>query len=144
MILSRFSPALIPLFVFSVLVLSKTGDPPMFLCIDDSSGNMKNRSGKESQKLVYGYINGKKTPCMSEYELRSTYSKEVYDLNKQSGSDSRRNRQKQRNAVYRGEKNLSGADLRGFDLQGFDLSGTNLRNARLDVASAVQSSWNRI
>lgn len=104
----------------------------MFLCLD-SMMILKNQTGKKPQKLVYGYINGKKTSCMSEYDLRSTFLKEVFDRDQESVKASHK-KQLQRNAVYRGEKNLANADLRGFDLQGLDLSGANLQNARLESA----------
>ena len=104
----------------------------MFLCVD-SIVSIKKGSGKDPQKLVYGYINGKKTPCMSEYDLRVAYSQDLFERDHDSGKVHQK-KQLQREAVYRGEKNLAQADLRGFDLQGLDLSGANLQNALLESA----------
>jgi uncharacterized protein YjbI with pentapeptide repeats len=102
----------------------------IFLCIDSISA-LKQQCIQDPQKLVYGYINGKKTPCMTEYELRVHYSQEEF-RNKLQSVEQMQKRTLQQNAVYRGDKNLSNADLRGMDLQGMDLSGADLRNAQLE------------
>lgn len=117
--------------LFVTLTFSETKSPLIFLCLD--SMNLKNQAGKGFQKLVYSYINGKKTPCMSEHELRLTLSNKAFARD----HDSLKAFHKKlllRNAVYRGEKNLAYADLRGLDLQGLDLSGANLQNALLESA----------
>lgn len=124
---------------FSVVVLllssssfAESNEPAMFLCID-SMMQVRKQTGCEPQKLVYGYIDGKKTACMSEYEFRVACSKVLFD--RENGSlNKTQKKQLQRNAVYRGEKNLANADLRGLDLKGLDLSGANLTNAQLESA----------
>lgn len=105
-------------------------EPDMFLCID-SMLSLKNSTGKEPKKLVYGYVNGQKTPCMNEYELRVIYSREKF-VKDSAGIEAEQQKTFSRNAIFRGEKNLSGADLRGMDLQGIDLSGANLQSAQLE------------
>ena len=75
-----FKPYLFFIIVISLIVavpFSETKEPPMFLCVD-SVVNIKSVSGKDHQKLVYGYINGKKTPCMSEYDLRTAFSQNLF------------------------------------------------------------------
>jgi hypothetical protein len=116
------------LFAYVSTVLSK--DQDIFLCID-SIISIKNSTGKEPVKLVYGYINGQKTACMSEYELRALFS---HDKFREDSSRIEAQQQKafSRSTIFGGEKNLSGADLRGMDLQGIDLSGANLQNAQLE------------
>jgi hypothetical protein len=93
--------------------------------------SIKSSSGKDPVKLVYGYVNGQKTPCMSEYELRFMYSHNKF-VEDSSGIEAEQQKIFSRNAIFRGEKNLSGADLRGMDLQGIDLSDANLQNAQLE------------
>ncbi len=103
----------------------------MFLCLD-SMVQLKSQTGKDPQKLVYGYINGKKTDCMSEYELRTKLSQDFFNRDNKSGQVNKK--QLQRDAIYRGNKNLANADLRGMDLQDLDLSGADLQNALLESA----------
>lgn len=129
MVPSRIVFVFLPLLFLSTTV-AETKQPDMFLCLD-SMMLLKHQTGSEPQKLVYGYINGKKTPCMSEYELRVALSRENFNQEIKKNPSKKKNLVKQ-NAVYRGEKNLAGADLRGFDLQGIDLSGANLENANLE------------
>ncbi|MBN1603877.1 MAG: pentapeptide repeat-containing protein [Chitinispirillaceae bacterium] len=107
-----------------------SGEPEIFLCID-SMMVLKRSTGKDPGKLVYGYVNGQKTPCMSEHELRVTLSRAQF-VKDSSGIAAQQQKTFSRNAIFRGEKNLSGADLRGMDLQGIDLSGANLQNAQLE------------
>ena len=100
----------------------------MFLCLD-SSVSSDQPSGTKPEKRVYGYINGKKTPCMSEYEFRVAYSRSKMNSVKKTVK-----KESRQDAVYRGEKNLANADLRGFDLKDIDLSGADLSNALLESA----------
>lgn len=114
--------------IFFSLTFSESGNPEMFLCIDNSESS-HHTPGTGTEKLVYGYINGKKTACMSEFELRVAYSKAHTDTVKKSPE-----KKLQHDAVYRGEKKLANADLRGFDLKDIDLSGADLTNAHLESA----------
>lgn len=107
-------------------------EPSMFLCLD-SMMSVKNKTGKIPPKLVYGYINGKKTACMTEYEFRVKYSEREFKKNRRS-PEKRNDGTFQSEAVYKGHKKLANADLRGFDLQGLDLQGADLRNAQLESA----------
>jgi hypothetical protein len=104
--------------------------PDIFLCVD-SMMSIKSSTGKDPVKLVYGYVNGQKTACMSEYELRALFS---HDKFREDSSRIEAQQQKafSRSTIFGGEKNLSGADLRGMDLQGIDLSGANLQNAQFE------------
>lgn len=106
----------------------------MFLCVDSMKSLKKTSDGKEEpQKLVYGYINGKKTPCMTEYELRKKFQEECFKKAKKS-VELEQQKTIQRNAIYRGEKNLEGSDFSNFDLQNLDLSGANLKGVILTSA----------
>ena len=105
--------------------------PAMYLCID-SMTQVRKETGKDPAKLVYGYINGKKTPCMSEYDLRIKFSEQAQSEKK--AAQPKKNKPSHRELIYRGVKKLANADLRGLDLQGIDLSGADLSNALLESA----------
>jgi hypothetical protein len=124
---------LLPIFVcfpLSSSINAQTDSLSIFLCTGNTSGSMEQQhSGKPQPKLVYGYIDGKKTSCMTEYELRvawanASLARETIKAAKKRPWD----------AVYHGEKNLAHADLRGFDLKDIDLSGADLTNALLESA----------
>jgi len=108
----------------------------MFLCLD-SMMQIFAVDGKAPSKLVYGYINGKKTECMSEYEFRERFSRVVFEKQRNSEPDSQklldisglRRREipmSAKESVYKGKKDLAGADLRGCDLKGLNLAGADL------------------
>lgn len=130
----------ITIFIFLFFIENYAKEPDMFLCVD-SMRTEKTQNNQEPQKLVYGYVNGKKTPCMTEYELRVYYSKEAYQHTTKEIEELQKKTLK-RNAIYRGEKNLVDADLRGMDLQGIDLSGADLRNALLESADLRNANLN--
>jgi hypothetical protein len=123
-------------FFSACMVISHASTPPedphMYLCTD-SMAALKTDTGPQQEKLVYGYLHGEKTPCMSEYELRVRLSEEQFNRDKKTVPDPHPKPSKQA-AVYRGEKHLANADLRGFDLKGLDLSGADLENANLESA----------
>lgn len=132
--------------ICSVFAINDSADQnlPMYLCLDSMMQKFQNE-GKSPPKLVYGYINGKKTECMSEYELRARYSESQFKEKKVAEVDSQKLLEKsgkRRNpktlkitdAVFRGKKDLAGVDLRGCDLKGVDLSNADLRNANLESA----------
>jgi hypothetical protein len=116
----------------------------MYLCLDSMMQKYK-LDGKSPPKLVYGYINGKKTECMCEYELRARFSEVELKERKSTEIDSQQLLEssgkrrsvkdlKIEDGVFRGKKDLAGADLRGYDLNGVDLSGADLNNANLESA----------
>lgn len=121
------------LFLGALLFFLVAEEPQMFLCVDSMSSLKNTSTPKQSQKLVYGYINGKKTPCMPEYELRKKFQEENLKKARKSVEEEKK-KTLQRNSVYRGEKNLEGADLSGLDLQNLNLSGANLKGAILNSA----------
>lgn len=132
MIQTNTKSTFVILFTFLVFTNISGEKPNIFLCIDSKTTHKTNYCTKDT-KLVYGYINGKKTPCMSEHELRSLFSKEKFkDHDKEI--QEKQKAMIQRNAALRGEKNLENADLRGMDLQGLDLSSANLSGALLESA----------
>ena len=121
-------------------------DSGIYLCID-SMKQQFSETGKPPQKLVYGYIDGKKTECMSEYELRAELSRISFQQSSASVPDSQQllemNGLKRKlpsgsgnlyKSICNGRKDLSGVDLRGYDLKSVDLSGANLSNANLESA----------
>lgn len=120
------------LIIFNIILINQSfaKEDSIFLCIDSMLA-IKTTTGKDPLKLVYSYIDGKKTPCMSEQELRSLLSETSF---KQTDLELQQKQQRtfQQNAVFRGEKNLRNADLRGMDLQGLDLSGADLSGALLE------------
>ncbi len=124
---------LLPIFVFFALDSSIHADSDslsIFLCTGGSTRSTREEhSGTPQPKLVYGYINGKKTSCMTEYELRVAWANARLAREKEKAAKKRR-----WDAVYHGEKNLAYADLRGFDLKDIDLSGADLTKAHLESA----------
>lgn len=127
------------LFIFLNNHLIQSKEPDIFLCIDSMLA-LKNQHSNDQTKLVYGYINGQKTSCMSEYELRSLFSKQLFK-DQTSSIATLQKKTFQQNAIYRGEKQLANADLRGLDLQGIDLSGADLTNAQLESADLRNANF---
>lgn len=135
------------LFIYSIFAFNDSTEQylPMYLCLDSMMQDFQ-KDGKSPAKLVYGYINGKKTECMSEYELRARYSDAQFKRQKTVEVDSQKllersgKRKKStkslkvKDAVFLGKKDLAGVDLRGCDLKGVDLSGADLANASLESA----------
>jgi len=135
------------LFIYSIFAFSDSTDQkqPIYLCLDSMIQNSK-QDGKAPAKLVYGYINGKKTECMSEYELRARYSEAQFKKQKTAEVDSQQLLEKSgkrrknvkslkiRDVVFMGKKDLAGVNLRGCDLKGVDLSNADLTNANLESA----------
>jgi hypothetical protein len=134
------------LFIYSILTLNGSADQntTMYLCLDSMMQQYK-KEGKSPHKLVYGYINGKKTECMSEYALRAKFSEVELKERKSTEIDSQQLLESSgkrrsvkdlsmRDEIFKGKKDLVGADLRGYDLNGVDLSGVNLNNANLESA----------
>lgn len=93
----------------------------MYLCTDQEDS--------AALKTVYGYIDGKKTSCMSEYDLRVAISHARLQRERKL-----RTPEQWQKAVSHGEKNLAGANLNGCDLKDADLSGADLTNAQLASA----------
>jgi hypothetical protein len=117
--------------------------PAMFLCADDAI--------KAEEKLVYGFIDGKKTECMREYEFLAMAGKKTLDsLRIRQGLDSPQPRPIAEDsdlvtAIQRGKKNLAGANLSERDCMGIDFTGANLQGASLksaDLRSAIFRSAN--
>ncbi len=111
--------------------------PPMYLCLDDSLVHQANN--RESSKLVYGYIDGEKTRCMSESELLALFGDYEYrrrapereaEMKKMAESMKKGSEP----AGYKGAKALRNAQLHGKDLSNLDLAGADLRNADLSSA----------
>ncbi len=134
------------LCIFTIIVFNGLADQntTMYLCLDSMMQKYK-QDGKSPPKLVYGYIDGKKTECMCEYELRARFSEVELKERKSTEVDSQQLLEssgkrrsvkdlKNENGLFRGNKDLVGADLRGYDLNGVDLSGADLTNANLESA----------
>lgn len=138
--------------IYVSVSISSAEEPTMYLCLDSMMQKF-NEDGKSPQKLVYGYINGKKTECMSEYEFRARLSKETFEQKRSAEPDSQRLLETKglrrklpktaRNAIDKGNKNLAGADFRGCDLSGLDLSGANLEGANLESADLRGANLNK-
>lgn len=128
------------------IAMAKTdsSEPEMFLCVDSMIHLQKN-TGSTPVKLVYGYINGKKTECMTEYEFREKYSKKVFEQTQASQPDSQKLlEQRYRKhkttdmspieAASKGIKDLAELDFHSSDLAGLNLAGADLHNANLNWA----------
>ncbi|MBD3392901.1 MAG: hypothetical protein GF418_12415 [Chitinivibrionales bacterium] len=113
--------------------------PKMYLCADTTSPD----TAKE--KLVYGYIDGKKTECMSEYEFLALYGTAQFDKDSVARDRARKKAMAEAkvaapvdDAVARiksGDKDFEAADLMGADLSKLDLSGAVLKSADLRNAN---------
>ncbi|MDO5577300.1 MAG: pentapeptide repeat-containing protein [Fibrobacter sp.] len=108
----------------------------MYLCLDEMMAQAKPGENAMSNKLVYGYIDGKKTECMSEYEFRAKFFRDEFTKDNPSYEDSVSitKRQKRHGGKGSVKKDLKSADLRGADFKGADLSGADLREANLGSA----------
>ena len=62
-------------------------EPVMYLCID-SMKQQFDKTGETPPKLVYGYIDGQKTECMREHELRAEFSRHSFQQSRASQPDS--------------------------------------------------------
>jgi hypothetical protein len=143
-VLMQFVKSIICIYAIFTLNGSADQNTIMYLCLDSMMQKYK-QDGKSPPKLVYGYIDGKKTGCMCEYELRAKFSEAELKERKSTEVDSQHlleSSGKRRSVkdltledgVFRGKKDLAGADLRGHDLNGVDLSGADLTNANLESA----------
>ena len=111
-------------------------DNGVYLCTDSSY------TGEKAMKFVYGYVDGKKTPCMPEHELLALYGVEQSRRDSTAYMDSLKTVQ-DNNAtpwdrlyarIRSGEKDLRDLDLQEADLSNFDFSEADLRNTNLSSA----------
>jgi hypothetical protein len=106
---------------------AETGKPLILLCTGDSA-----RTHGTKGKLVYGYIDGKRTSCMSERELLALYS--LQELPPPDTTGKRYVRANLKGYDLAGA-NFSDQDLTASILDGADLRQANLANAVLERAS---------
>jgi hypothetical protein len=133
------------LWVMPVIALAIVAEeaPKMFLCADSLqiSGN----------KQVYGYIDGKKTGCMSEYEFLAAYNQTLFARDSVSRAAIEKEAMEQAKAgkkpipadslalqILNGKKDLDGADLMGINLE-----GANLKDASMVSADMRQAKLGR-
>jgi uncharacterized protein YjbI with pentapeptide repeats len=125
----------------------------MFLCADSATAK------KDAPKMVYGYINGQKTQCMSEYDFLALWGKSLLETD----SVALQIREKEANArksdlksaslsdsvaeqIRKGRKDLDGLDLMGIDLSSADLQkasfvSADLRRAKLTGADLREANF---
>lgn len=128
-----------------IALIATTGfseDNQIFLCLD--SMKVLSEKGIAPSKLVYGYLQGQKTSCMTEQELRALYSNAEFKKNQAGAVDSQALLEKKGlkreivlsliESIYKGNKDLAGASLMGFDLKSVNLENADLRNANLSGA----------
>ncbi|MFP4418043.1 MAG: pentapeptide repeat-containing protein [Fibrobacterota bacterium] len=146
MVLALFLAVLV-IFPFSTRA-DDTAEDSVFMCTEKPVDSLQRR-------MVYGYIDGQKTECMTEQQLLSLFSEKAF----QEKQDSINAEKKKKDnyfieAIAQGQKDLKNADLRtadlmnvkmksvdfsyadlsSADLRDADLSGSILRNADLSVA----------
>jgi hypothetical protein len=151
----KFGIALWELALGSVLLASavclaveavESDEGKVFLCADSAT------AAKSKPKLVYGYIDGKKTACMPERELLTLIGGKRFerDTTGKSASQLEKEREAARAqsvasadtvvlAIRKGKKDLAGldlmrADLSGADMRNADLTSADLRGANLSKA----------
>jgi hypothetical protein len=114
----------------------EAGGPQMLLCVDTVT-----ETGAGG-KTVYGYIDGKKTECMPEYEFLELYNRRRFEKDSAGRAEAEKTAREATDkddgdivkAILRGKKDLEGADLKEQDLMGLDFEGADLRNANLESA----------
>jgi uncharacterized protein YjbI with pentapeptide repeats len=115
---------------------SAAGEPKMYLCSDSAS------AGKSGPKLVYGYINGGKTECMTEYEFLALYNQARFDGDSAAQTEKRALVERQAAArgargdsladqIRKGRKDLDAADMMDISLEKADLRGASMVSADL-------------
>ncbi len=137
---------LLVLFVICIAIyplnLHAEEDKPkdsVFLCTEMPVDSLQRR-------MVYGYIDGEKTDCMTENRLLSLLSEKVFRHKQDSIlAEKKKSHDYYLQEIARGEKDLRGAPLRMTDLMeaklkdidftGADLSSADLREA--DLSGAV-------
>lgn len=108
-------------------------DFQIFLCTEDSLTG--------SGKMVYAYISGEKTECMSEHELRATLNEASLRQTRDSlAREQRKLSDEVVRAIARGERNLPNAQIRMADLMNVALDGATLSNANLANADLRNAS----
>jgi hypothetical protein len=121
-----------------------TGGPTIFLCVD-SMMQIKKATGRVPPKIVYGYIDGIKTECMSEQDFRLRYCTSNEERATVAQVDSQKLLEERGlrrtlprlnpvESALKGRKDLSGVDLKGTDLKGVNLERADLRKANLSYA----------
>jgi hypothetical protein len=126
-------------------------EPKMYLCSDSLS------RGKAKEKTVYGFINGKQTACMSEFEFLALYSQAQFEKDSSARQKEERDAFKQaKESIPKtaldslvvkirsglkdlGESDLMGADLEGCDLRNAKLKSADLRGAKLRMADLMEA-----
>jgi hypothetical protein len=109
--------------------------PEVLLCADSSEAPLD--TGTAAEKLVYGYIDSVKTPCMSETRFLELYLETVAykrrdSADAQTAIKDDSTQQKVLAAIVKGEKNFMGANLRELDLMNASIAGANFKNADLE------------
>lgn len=137
----QFIEALVSVAILISQNVSGGKKPEMYLCLDSMMHEFKVK-GKTPPKLVYGYINGKKTECMCEQNLLALYNDSLLPgINTTKEPDCLKKAEKTGNDLSKGAKpkksaffgkDLAGKDLKGEDLKGVDFSGADLSNAILE------------
>jgi|GEM_PF-1626094 len=113
--------------------------PALYLCADSLA---KDAAGA---KKVYGYIDGKRTECMSEYELLSLYTQAQFEKDSVARRQQRAESEAKAKANTAAAADSMAAQIRAGkkDLDLADLMGVNLENADLSGASFVSADLRR-
>jgi hypothetical protein len=124
------------------------GEVPMYLCVDPiyasyDGGNGGNGGSESHQKMVYTYVNGKRTECMTEYEFISRFRSCASVPRPPAPGDAAL--QQTAGPNYAG-KDFSEQDMYGIDLQFADLQRTtflrcDMRGAKLRAANCRGASF---
>jgi hypothetical protein len=104
--------------------------PLILLCADTTKA--------ASTKLVYGYLDGKKTACMTEPELRSLYTNHFND-SVSAALDKKTGKKKYVMADLHGT-DFSGANLAGMDMTGANFTSADLRKAVMKDATLINAN----
>ncbi len=106
----------------------------IMLCVDDSA-----KAG--DVRLLYSYIDGKKTKCLPEQELRELLSRARFEQRQDSlDAEKKKDGDYYVELIRHGERDLAGADLRMADLMDSQLDSANLKNADLSNADLRNAS----
>lgn len=118
----------IPVLASGDTLASESIVDQILLCTNDSLN-------AEKGKLVYSYIDGEKTECLPEQELRELLSNaQLTNIRDSIEAEKKKSGRYYEDLVRHGHRELSGADLKMADLMDCNLDSADLSNADLSNA----------
>lgn len=114
--------------------LAASEKPEIFLCVREDSIKTTEK------KLVYGYIYGVKTECMTEKDFLELYAKKMAEIEKSLRLDTISNADAII-LIQNGEKDLRSAKFQSFDFMDVSFKGANCTKANFYGADLRNASF---